>query len=99
MHEYRFTAPLWRWKPNAAWHFVTVPADISEVIRTLREPSGRGFGVVKVTVRLGKSRWQTSVFPQSADGTYVLPVKKQVRSAEGIRAGDEVAVHLALVEG
>ena len=97
--EFDFSADIWLWEGPAGWHFVTVPADISEVIRTLREPSGRGFGAVKVTVRLGKSRWQTSVFPQSADGTYVLPVKKQVRSAEGIRAGDEVAVHLALVEG
>jgi hypothetical protein len=38
------------------------------------------------------------VSPQSADGTYVLPVKKQVRTAEGIGAGDTVDVRIELVD-
>lgn len=92
-----FTAELWLWDGPAAWHFVTVPADISEVIRAVTDPSPRGFGAVRVAVTVGKTRWETSVFPQSSDGTYVLPMKKPVRTAEGLTAGDEVAVHLRIV--
>lgn len=96
--DFDFTGELWVWDGPAAWHFVTVPAGVSEVIRTVHGPSVRGFGSVRVAVAIGTTRWRTSVFPQSSEGTYALPVKKQVRSAEGITAGDTVEVRLELVE-
>lgn len=96
--DFDFTAELWLWDGPAAWHFITVPAEESEVIRSVGEPLARGFGSVRVAVTIGATRWQTSVFPQSSEGTYVLPVKKQVRTAEGITVGDEVDVHLELVD-
>jgi len=35
--------------------------------------------------------WTTSVFPEGRDGgAYVLPVKKAVRTAEGVGLGDVV---------
>ena len=55
----------------------------------------RGFGSVRVTVTLGDSRWQTSLFPNK-DGSWFLPVKKPVREAEGLLEGDEVEVTLEL---
>jgi hypothetical protein len=49
---------------------------------------------VKVKVTIGSSTWSTSVFPDAKRGTFVLPVKKPVRQAEGIEAGDRVKVAL-----
>jgi hypothetical protein len=51
-----FTAELWQWDGPAAWHFVTVPPDLSEAIRTVREPSTRGFGSVRVAATIGETR-------------------------------------------
>lgn len=94
---YRFTAELWEYPGDAAWHFVTVPGEQSDDIAS-RSPAGRrGFGAVKVRVTIGATTWETSVFPDSKLGSYVLPVKKPVRTAEGIQAGDKVKVTLALV--
>jgi hypothetical protein len=38
------------------------------------------------------------VFPAAERQAYMLPVKKDVRRAEGIAAGDRVAVRLELLE-
>ena len=91
--EASFSAPLWRWSGESAWHFLTVPEAIGDDIRSRVEP-GPGFGSVKVTVTVGGSTWSTSVFPDSRSGRYVLPVKAAVRRKERIEDGDEVEVHL-----
>jgi hypothetical protein len=95
--ELEFAAELWLWDGPAAWHFVTVPPDGAAAIRAVREPVVRGFGSVRVIATIGQTRWATSVFPQSSDGTYVLPVKKQVRIAEAISEGDVVQVRIEVV--
>ena len=55
----------------------------------------RGFGSVKVEVRIGKSTWSTSVFPQ--DDGWFLPVKAVVRRAEGLEEGDMAEAELTLL--
>ena len=39
-----------------------------ELTRRLEVGKRRGFGSVKVTVRVGESRWRTSLFPQKTGG-------------------------------
>lgn len=92
-----FTAPLWAWSGEAAWYFVTVPGELSDDIRD-RPRMPRGFGSVKVRVTVGGSTWETSVFPDSKAGAYILPVKKAVRVAEGLDEGAPVQVRLELIE-
>jgi hypothetical protein len=94
---YRFEAELWLWEGDAAWHFVTLPGDVSDDVRAQAgEP--RGFGSVPVQVTIGSSTWTTSVFPDSKRGAYLLPVKKQVRTREAVEAGDVVTVELVVRE-
>jgi hypothetical protein len=95
---YDFTAELWEWEGKAAWHFVTVPVETSDEIAARMEGFTRGFGSVRVRVRVGSSEWATSVFPDSSREAYILPMKKAVREAEGLSAGAPVRVHLELVD-
>ncbi|TCC42010.1 DUF1905 domain-containing protein [Kribbella speibonae] len=97
MTGYRFTAPLWEHAGEGSWYFVTVPEDVSDEITDLTEGRRRGFGSVRVTVTVGGSTWQTSVFPTKT-GTYVLPVKKPVRTAENLLDGSSVDTQLELVD-
>ena len=55
----------------------------------------RGFGSVKVIVRVGGSEWRTSVFPQKSGGWF-LPVKKAIQRAEGLMEGEPVEAELEL---
>lgn len=89
---YRFEAELWLYEGPDPWHFVTVPEDISDEIRELAASRRRGFGSVRVKVRIGPSEWATSLFPDSGKHTYLLPVRKSVRLAEQLEAGDRVSV-------
>jgi hypothetical protein len=94
---FQFAAPLWDAPGDAAWVFLTVPSDDSAEIRDLAPPR-RGFGSVRVRVRLGETTWSTSVFPDSKLGSYVLPVKRPVREAEDVSVGDTVSIELELLE-
>ena len=96
---FRFDAELWLWTGDAAWHFVTVPADVSDEIEG-RTAVGerRGFGSVRVRVTIGATTWSTSVFPDKQRAAYVLPVKKDVRAKEGLAAGDRTTVVLELLD-
>ncbi|WP_166870771.1 MULTISPECIES: DUF1905 domain-containing protein [unclassified Salinibacterium] len=99
MH-YVFEAELWRWnaRRNDIWTFVSVPAEQAAEITQVVEGLTSGFGSVRVDVRIGETRWRTSIFPTKSDGTYALPIKKAVRAAEAIEPGQVVTVELELVD-
>jgi hypothetical protein len=95
---YRFSAELWLHQGEAAWHFVTVPTDVSDDIEARTVDQRRGFGSARVRVTVGDTTWQTSVFPDKQRQAYVLPVKKDVRATEGVEAGDVVVMILELLD-
>ena len=75
---------------SANWHFVPVTKSVGVEIKALFGKSVRGFGSRKVEVTIGQTTWQTSIFPDSYSGSYILPLKAAVRKQEGIEAGDRV---------
>lgn len=93
-----FRSEIVRWDPqqSSSWHFVALPADVSDELR-LEAGEPRGFGSVRVEVGIGGSTWATSVFPSAELGVFVLPVKKAVRSAEDLHDGDQVDVRLRAI--
>jgi hypothetical protein len=95
-----FAAELWPWDARRAdsWTFVSLPVEESEEIRELTAGRARGFGSVRVRVTLGGSTWLTSIFPDSKRGAYVLPVKRAVRRAESLEAGDLANVTVELID-
>ena len=95
---YRFRAALWKWQGESAWHFLTVPFDVSDEIEARTAHVKRGFGSVRVRATIGSTTWETSVFPDTKAEAYVLPVKAGVRKAQQIAPGDEVDIELAVIE-
>jgi len=93
-----FTSELWLWDARASdsWTFATVPVELSEELHEVAMP-GRGFGSIRVEVSIGKSTWQTSVFPDKQTGCYTLPIKAAIRRAESVSAGDCVRITLSTV--
>jgi hypothetical protein len=94
-----FDGELWLWEARRddSWTFVSLPADASEEIRDLAAGPRRGFGSVRVRVTVGDTTWTTSIFPDSTRG-YVLPVKRAVRRAETLEAGDVASVTVELID-
>ena len=94
--EYTFKSKVWEWAGPSAWHFVTVPENESKNIRVLFGEHKRGFGSLKVQVVIGSSTWKTSIFPEKK-GTYLLPIKAEVRKKEKISNGSIVNLHVTIL--
>jgi hypothetical protein len=95
---YQFEAEMWLYEGEAAWHFVTLPGEVADDVRARTEGERRGYGSVRVEVEVGRTTWATSVFPDKTSGSYVLPVKRGVRDAEGLKTGDSVEIRVRLID-
>jgi uncharacterized protein DUF1905 len=89
-----FEGELWHWRGPAPYHFITVPEEACVALRAISANVSYGWGMIPVTVRIGTSVADTSLFPKA--GRYVVPVKDVVRKAEGLAVGDDVPVQLSI---
>lgn len=87
---------VWVYPGMASWRFITVPKKESEAIRKKHGTHARGWGSLPVTITIGGTSWNTSIFPDKKSGTYLLPLKAAVRKAEGIFDGDTVLYSITL---
>ncbi len=92
-----FTGTVWKYTGKAAWYFITLPEDVSGTIKLLTSEQRKGWGSVRVSVVIGGTSWNTSIFPDKKKNAYVLPVKADVRKTEGLSEQDEVGVTLSLM--
>lgn len=94
---YEFEGEMWKWPGMAAWHFVTVDTEVAARMRVERLGAPRvGWGSIPVSVTVGKTTWKTSIFPDKKSGSYLLPMKAEVRKKEDISAGDTIPVSLSI---
>ncbi len=87
-----FNGKIWYWRGPSPFYFVTVPEQPSNDLKELSEFVTYGWGMIPVTVRIGKTEWKTSLFPK--DGRYIVPLKDRVRKAESLDEGDDVTIQL-----
>ena len=87
-----FNGKIIFWKGPAPWLFVTVPAKQSRELKAISGLVTYGWGVIPVHVRIGKTEFQTSLFPK--DDRYLVPIKASVRKAENLEKGDKVTIRL-----
>lgn len=90
--ELAFAGEVWEWRGPAPYHFVNVPEDLCDEVHDAAEVVSYGWGMVPVTLTVGRTTWTTSLWPK--DGGYVVPLKDRVRTAEAIGPGDVVEVEL-----
>lgn len=92
--DLEFTGEVWFWKGPAPHHFVRVPDEECAALESVSAAVSYGWGMIPVAVRVGDTRWTTSLWPQG--GGYVVPLKAAVRKAEGLEIGDRLAVVLTV---
>jgi hypothetical protein len=92
--DLEFTGEVWFWRGPSPYHFVTVPEAESAELRAASSLVTYGWGMIPAELAIGATQWTTSLFPK--DGGYVVPLKDEVRNAEGICVGDTVTVRLAV---
>ena len=90
--NFEFTGKIIFWRGPAPWFFVAVPQKQSQDIKAISSMVTYGWGVIPVHVRIGRTEFQTSLFPKN--GLYLVPIKVSVRKAEKLEEGDNVTVRL-----
>jgi hypothetical protein len=91
---FKVRAELWLYEGQAAWHFVTIPKKQSETMSERFGAMSRGWGSLPVTVTIGETRFETSIFPDKKAGAYLLPIKAAVRKKENLAVGDVLSFSL-----
>ena len=90
--DFTFSGKMWLWQAEkGSWHFISIPKEYGDQIKMF-QPRRVGFGSVRVTVKIGGSEWETSVFPSKDTGSYILPVKAAIRKKEKIGIDDQIDV-------
>lgn len=92
--DIEFKGRIFYWRGPAPYLFVTVPENHSRDIKAISSLVTYGWGVIPVHVRIGKTEWQTSLFPK--DGRYLVPIRMSVQKAEQLAVDDEVSIRLEI---
>jgi len=82
--EFQFLATVIEWRGPAPFFYADIPVDQSDDVKD----AAKGleyWGQVPVVVRIGDTEFTTALFPK--DGRYLLPLRTDVRRAEGIELG------------
>lgn len=96
--KYRVRTKVVVWPgEQGVWHFAYVDKKNSALIKERYKGPRRGFGGVRVAVVLGKTKWETSIFPDKRSSCYILPLKASVRRAEGVFEGDDISFALTII--
>ncbi len=75
---------------------MSIPRKDGEDIKKHFGKKQRGWGSLPVVVTLGKTSWKTSIFPDKKSGTYLLPLKAEIRKKEEIFSGDKVSFSIEI---
>lgn len=95
--QYIFNATLWQYPaPVGGWHFVSLPKDLSTIIRNENSWQEEGWGRLKATAQIGNSKWLTAIWFDTKQDTYLLPVKAAIRKQEQLSIHQELEVILTL---
>lgn len=94
--SFTFTSKLVKYPGAGGWFFVDAGPSLSGRIRKLPGLPKVGWGYIKVRANVGKTSWDTTLFPNKKTASYLLAIKAEVRKDENIKAGDRVKVKILI---
>lgn len=94
---FKIKSEVWLYPGMSGWHFLTIPKKETKEINKKFGSMKRGWGSLPVLVTLGKSKWNTSIFPDKKSETYLLPLKSEIRKKEKVFADDSVIFSIKIL--
>ena len=94
-NQFKFQAKIWLYPGKAGWYFITIPNKLVDDIN-LYSHKKRGWGSLRVVVKIKNYSWETSIFPDKKSGSYLLPIKASARQSLQIGEGDTVKIEMAI---
>jgi hypothetical protein len=76
--------------------FVSLPKEVSIEIRNNFKCLEEGWGRMKVTAKVGNSEWQTAIWFDTKQDTYLLPLKATIRKKENIVLDKDIDITISI---
>ena len=96
--DFSFSGEIWIFTGGGSWYFITLPHDLADEIQARSAGQMRGFGSIKVQAQIGTATWSTSLFRDKKSASYILPLKKEIRLSQKLKAGQSIEVSFSLTE-
>lgn len=94
--KYAFLTTMWKHSSPGGWFFVSLPEGISKEIRANLQWQEEGWGRMKTQAQIGKTTWDTAIWFDSKLGTYLLPIKSEIRTKEGLKVDEEFEIVICI---
>jgi len=94
--EFTVKTQIWRWKGEGGWHFATLPPKQAKEIKEQFGRTAGGWGSIRVSIRIGKTEWKTSLFPHRKSKSYLFAIKADVRKKEDLSEGDRITAQIRI---
>lgn len=95
--DYKVRTKVVRWKGASGWHLATLPVKPAALIKARFGATARGWGSIRVRIRVGETEWDTSLFPDRRAKSYLFAIKAAVRKAEDLSHGDTITAHIRVL--
>lgn len=90
--RYEFSAKIWQYESPGGWHFISLPTKLAKEIRENLKWQEEGWGRLKTTAKIGGSKWETAIWFDTKKGTYLLPIKAEIRKKEHLEVSKNTEV-------
>jgi len=95
--EYQFTTTIWQYStPKGGWYFVSLPIEISKEIRENLKWQEEGWGRLKAIAKINNREWETAIWFDTKMGTYLLPLKAEIRRKEKLAIDQSIKVIIVI---
>jgi hypothetical protein len=72
--------------------FIAMPVEMAREIRDNLRFQEEGWGRMKATAKIGDTEWRTAIWFDTKAGTYLMPIKAEIRKKEHVEPGKEIAI-------
>ncbi len=91
---FSFEAEVIYWRGPSPFFYAAIPEAHARALGRIARAVSYGWGMIPVEAAVNGVAFATSLFPK--DGTYLLPLKAEVRRRANVTAGDSISVELAV---
>jgi hypothetical protein len=94
--KYEFSGRTWQHASPGGWFFISLPKKTSAEIRSMLKSREEGWGRMKAVAKIGNTEWETAIWFDTKEETYLLPLMAAIRKKENIKAATRIQVVLWL---
>ena len=92
--QLRFEAEVIHWRGPSPYFFAPIPEHHGDEIKKVAKLATYGWGVIPVEAAIDGVMFGTSLLPK--DGSYLLPLKDDVRRQCNLTAGDSISAVITI---